>query len=121
MKAWLLVALIVSATTAGQVLQSAGMRRHGEVRAFHPSALGRLIGRLASSWHIGASVVCMAFSFFAFMSLVSVADLSFAVPATALSYVLQTVLAKYFLKERIDWRRWVGALLVSCGVALLAL
>jgi drug/metabolite transporter (DMT)-like permease len=34
---------------------------------------------------------------------------------------LQTVLAKYFLKERIDWRRWVGALLVSCGVALLAL
>ena len=41
----------------------------------------------------------MAVSFFAFIALLSVADLSFAVPATAASYVLETVLAKYLLKE----------------------
>jgi uncharacterized membrane protein len=63
----------------------------------------------------------MAVSFFAFMSLLRVADLSFVVPATAASYVLETVLARYVLKERIGRRRWAGALLVACGVALVAL
>ncbi len=66
------------------------------------------------------SVGCMAVSFFAFMALLAVADLSFAVPATAASYVVETVLAKWILKERVDSRRWAGALLVTCGVALLA-
>ena len=35
-------------------------------------------------------------------ALVSIADLSFAVPATAASYVFETILAKYVLKERIS-------------------
>jgi uncharacterized membrane protein len=53
--------------------------------------------------------------------LVSIADLSFAVPATAASYVCETILAKYILKERISGARWTGACLVACGVALLSL
>jgi drug/metabolite transporter (DMT)-like permease len=49
-----------------------------------------------------------------------VADFSFAVPATAVSYVLETIFAKYLLKEPVNWGRWAGASLVACGVALLA-
>jgi uncharacterized membrane protein len=63
----------------------------------------------------------MTVSFFAFIALLSVADLSFAVPATAASYVLETVLAKYLLKEPVALGRWAGASLVACGVALLSL
>ena len=117
---WLLIAIIVSATTTGEVLQSMGMKRHGELHDFRPSALGRLVAMLAQNKYIVASIVCMAISFFAFMALISVADLSFAVPATAMSYVLETILAKYLLKEQISWGRWAGASLVACGVALLA-
>lgn len=117
---WLLVATIVAATTAGEVLQAIGMRKHGELHDFRPSALGRLLAMLARNKYIIASVVSMAISFFAFMALISVADLSFAVPATAISYVLETILAKYLLKEQISWGRWAGASLVACGVALLA-
>ena len=40
---WLLVALIVASTTAGEVLQAAGMRRHGEVNDFRPGAIGRAL------------------------------------------------------------------------------
>ena len=40
---WLLVALIVAATTAGEVLQAAGMRRHGEIHDFRPGAIGRAL------------------------------------------------------------------------------
>lgn len=120
MMEWLLVALIVGATTAGEVLQAVGMRHHGEIHDFRPGALGRAGAAIARNRYIVASVVAMAISFFAFMALLSIANLSFAVPATAASYVLETLFAKFLLKEQVGWRRWAGASLVACGVALLA-
>ncbi len=118
---WLLVAIIVGATTCAELLQAFGMKNHGEIHDFRPGALGQSFGRVTRNPHVAGSVGLMAISFFAFMALLSVADLSFAVPATAASYVLETILARYVLKERISRKRWVGALLVACGVALVAL
>ena len=54
------------------------------------------------------------------MKLLSVADLSFAVPITAASVVIETILAKLVLKEHVTPMRWAGACFVACGVALLA-
>ena len=120
MRAWLLVALIVAGTVAGDTLQSFEMKRQGEVR-FRASGLGRLAAKLARNKYLILAIVCMAVSFFAFMTLVSEADLSFAVPASAASFVFETVLARLVLMERVDAKRWVGAALVAGGVALLAL
>ena len=44
---WVLVAVMVGATTAGEVMQAAGMRRHGEIRDFRPGAIGRALAVLA--------------------------------------------------------------------------
>ncbi len=118
---WLLVAIIVFATTFGEVFQTLGMKRHGEIRDFRPTALGRAYATAARNPFIIFSIVLMAVSFFAFMKLLTVSDLSFAVPATAASYVFETILARHILKEQVNRRRWTGALLVACGVALLAL
>lgn len=118
---WLLVAIVVIATTVGEVLQAIGMRDHGEIHDFRPGALGRVLAAVARNRYIVVSVLAMAVSFFAFMALLSIADLSFAVPATASTYVLETLLAKFFLHERVGWRRWAGASLVTCGVALLSI
>ena len=117
---WLLVAVIVAATTVGDVLKAKGMKEHGEIHEFGLGAFGRLLTMLARNKMIIASVFCMAISFFTFMALVSIADLSFSVPATAVTYVFETILARYVLKERITWVRWTGAYLVACGVLLLA-
>ena len=57
---WLLIAVIVGATTVGEVLQALGMRRHGEIRDFRPGALGRAAGVLVRNWMIAASVLAMA-------------------------------------------------------------
>jgi uncharacterized membrane protein len=62
----------------------------------------------------------MAVSFFAFMALVQRAPISLVVPASALQFVVETVLAKSLLREHLGKRRMAGALLVSCGVILLA-
>ncbi|MBZ5585469.1 MAG: DMT family transporter [Acidobacteriia bacterium] len=117
---WLLIGVIVAATTVGEVLQAKGMRHHGEIRDFRPGALGRAAAALARNRFVIGSVLAMAVSFFAYMGLLTVSELSFAVPATAITYVLETALAKYVLKERVTWRRWLGASLVICGVALVS-
>ncbi|HEY1336501.1 MAG TPA: EamA family transporter [Bryobacteraceae bacterium] len=118
---WALIAIIVTATTVGEVLQALGMRRHGEIRDFRPGALGRAAALLARNRFVIGSVVAMAVSFFAYMGLLTVSDLSFAVPATAVTYVFETILARYVLKEHVNWLRWAGASLVICGVALVSL
>ena len=118
---WALVALMVAATTAGEVMQAAGMRRHGEIRDFRPGAMGRALGALARNRFVIGGIASMAVSFFTLMKLLSMTDLSFAVPVSAVTYAMETVLAKYLLKERVNGLRWAGAALVICGVILVSL
>src|SRR5215471_3502538 len=117
---WLLIGVIVAATTIGEVLQAMGMRHHGEIHDFRPGAIGRAMALLARNRFIIGGILAMAVSFFAYMGLLTISDLSFAVPATAVTYVLETALAKWVLKEHVNGLRWAGALLVICGVALVA-
>jgi drug/metabolite transporter (DMT)-like permease len=121
MMRWIYVGVTVAATTVGEVMQAAGMRRHGEIRDFRPGALGRAASILARNRFVIGGVIAMAVSFFAYLALLTVSELSFAVPVTAVTCVLETVLAKYVLKERVSAIRWAGASLVICGVALVSL
>ncbi len=118
---WLLVLIVVGATTIKDVLQALVMKRHGEIHDFRPGALGSVFGILARNRMMIVSIVCSGISFFSFLRLVSIEDLSFAVPATALSFIFETILARWVLKERVGLERWMGACLVACGVALLSL
>jgi drug/metabolite transporter (DMT)-like permease len=63
----------------------------------------------------------MAITFFSFLAALSLADLSFVFPATALVYVIGTFGAKFVLGERVTSKRWAGTLLVCLGVALTSL
>lgn len=117
---WALVGVIVVCNTLGDVLNTAGMKRHGEVERFTPRALGHLVLSFFRNPLVMAGLGVLAVSFAALVVLLTVADVSFAIPATAVSFLLETLLAKMVLKERVGWRRWVGASLVACGVALLS-
>ena len=54
------------------------------------------------------------------MKLVSIAPMSFAVPMSAATFIPETLLAKYLLKEAVDWRRWIGAGLIAIGVVFVS-
>ena len=118
---WIYVAIIVVSTVASDLLQSWEMKRQGEVTDFGAGGIGRLLKLLLTKAPLIGSIVFLAISFYAFLALLAVADLSFAVPATALSLVAETVLARLLLKERVTPARWGGTVLVALGVALLAL
>ena len=114
---WALVATIVLSTIACDGLQSSAMKDHGEIRSVSPGRIARLFGQ----WRLALSVVFMALSFFSFTQLLAIADLSFAVPATALTIPAETFMARYVLRENVGLRRWVGAVLVAVGVLCLEL
>jgi drug/metabolite transporter (DMT)-like permease len=118
---WLLLALVVIPGTVGDVLMTMGMKRHGEIDDFGWRNLLSLLWDMVRNPYLIVGIVAMAVSFFALMALLSVAQLSFAVPATASSYLVETALAKYVLKEEVDAARWAGACLVTVGVVLASL
>jgi drug/metabolite transporter (DMT)-like permease len=119
---WAMVWTIVGSTVLADLLQSYEMKRHSVAADdLRPGRLPAVLGGLAQRGLLLLAVFFMAISFFAFMKLLSLADLSFAVPVTAASVALETVLAKLVLREKVTPLRWAGALSVACGVALLAM
>lgn len=116
MMKWLLVLMVICATTVGDVFRSLGMRQHGEIHDFRPGAIGSSFGMVARNKYVILSTCAMAVSFFSFMRLVSIAPMSFAVPMSAAAFIPETLLAKVLLKEAVDWRRWTGVGLILIGV-----
>jgi len=117
---WLLVLILVAATTAGDVFRSMGMKHHGEIHDFRPDALGRALAALVQNRYVIISTLSMAVSFFSFIKLVAIAPMSFAVPMSAATFIPETILARVLLKEQVDWRRWTGALLIAAGVVFIS-
>jgi transporter family protein len=116
---WILVGIIAACNTAGDVLNTAGMKRQGEVKDFTPRSLVQMVRRIVRNPFVLGGIAALGISFFALLSLLSIANVSFAVPATAVSYVLETFLARHVLKEQVGRRRWVAVTLVAFGVFLL--
>jgi len=116
---WLLLAVVVLTTVLADLLQSHEMKiavaAKGEKFGFRS-----LLRAIATRRNLILAIACLAVSFFAFLALVQTQPLSFAVPASAATFVLETVLARFILNEYVDARRAAGALLVLCGIVLLA-
>ena len=49
------------------------------------------------------------------------ADLSFALPLTAAVVSVRRMLARFYLREDVGTARWVGTLVITAGVAIVAL
>lgn len=117
---WIWVFVTVAAGTAGDLLSARGMNLHGEITDFRPSGIARVLRYIVTHKLVVSGIVCNAISFFSFIALLSTAELSFAVPATALSYIFKTILARWYLHEEIAWQRWAGTLLIAIGVVMIS-
>ena len=121
MKTALTLAIVILTGALGDVCIAKGMRRVGAISTLRLRELACIGKSVLSNGAFLLGILCMATSFFAFLAVLSWADLSFIVPATSLSFVVSTLGAKWLLKERISRLRWIGTLLVGLGVALVSL
>jgi drug/metabolite transporter (DMT)-like permease len=121
MKTAAMIAIVVLASSGGDLLITSGMKQVGEISTLMPRALLSIARKGLTNRNFLLGVLMMTISFFAFLAVLSWADLSFVIPATSVGYVVSTVGAKFVLRERIDRLRWIGTILVCLGVALLSL
>jgi len=119
---WAGIAAIVVTATTGDVLQARAMKEIGDLGAIRKSQgiLQVARGVLTSPWFM-SGLFFMALAFFSLLVTLSWEDVSLVGPASAsLTFIANALAARLFLKERVDHRRWLAALFVAGGVALLA-
>ncbi len=122
LRLWTAIGILVLSSSAGDVMLSAAMKRIGDLDAIR-SAHGLLAvaSRVVREKLFLIGLCCLIFSFFCLLTALSWGDVSLVAPASAsLTFICSIILAKFFLKERVDHRRWIAAALVCVGVALLA-
>jgi drug/metabolite transporter (DMT)-like permease len=118
---WGAILAIVFASVVGDVLLSRAMKQVGDVGALRRrEGLWTVIVRVLGNQNFVLGVAAMAVAFFSLLFALSWGDVSLVAPAAAsLTFIGNAFAAKIFLHERVDQRRWIAAVLVAGGVALL--
>jgi drug/metabolite transporter (DMT)-like permease len=116
-----MVGAIVLTATAGDVLLASAMRAVGDLDQIKAErGLRGTIWAVVSESRFLAGGTFMALSFFSLLFSLSHADVSLMAPAAgSLTFVSNAVAARWLLHENVDRRRWLAAIFVCCGVALL--
>jgi drug/metabolite transporter (DMT)-like permease len=119
---WSAILAIVFASVVGDVLLAHAMKQVGDVGELRKrEGFFAVIGRTLGNSNFFFGVMAMAVAFFSLLFALSWGDVSLVAPAAAsLTFIGNAVAAKIFLRERVDRRRWIAAMLVAGGVALLA-
>jgi len=118
MREALLLFLVVVSGTGGEICVTRAMKHVGEVTDFRPLALVRVILRAMKVTWMWIGIAMMALAFFSLLAVLSIENVSFVVPVTALNYAAGALGGRFFLGERVTPRRWAGVLLVCIGVTL---
>jgi len=111
-KKYLVLLAVMCFGSIGDALLKRGMDAFGPVDLQRP---WHVVAALANPW-ILLGIFCLVAFFSSYLTALSWADLSYVLPATALGYVLVTLFGKYFLHENVSPLRWLGVLLITCGV-----
>jgi len=106
--------LFLGLRSFGNLWIAMGSRHLTRVLSVNPSAY---LGSMLDPW-VALGIVTLILSLFARMALLSLADLGFVLPVTAVGYILAAVLGKYFLAEQVSPQRWLATLLIFGGAAL---
>ena len=118
---WGGIAAVVIASTVGDILQAQAMKEIGDfglIRESHGTV--EVIRRVITDAGYMVGLGFMAVGFFSLLITLSWGDVSVVGPASAsLTFIANAFAARLYLKERVDRRRWIAAVFVACGVALL--
>jgi drug/metabolite transporter (DMT)-like permease len=113
----LFVALIVFGNTVGNLLLAISM---SQMPSFLSTGLEDYIALVLSNAFFLTGTCLITLSMFAQLSMYTWADLSYVLPVTASGYVLTAILSKFFLQENVSISRWIGVVVISFGVFLVA-
>lgn len=116
LRKYLVLLAVVVFAACGDVSLSRGMKMFGAV------SLRNLPAIFAAVWNpwVGLGILLLCGFFASYLSALSWADLTYVLPATAVSYILMVLLARFLLHENVTVWRWLGVALITTGVGLVA-
>jgi drug/metabolite transporter (DMT)-like permease len=109
---------VVILGTCGELCMARAMRSVGEFHDFRLPALRSFLGRAILSGWMWIGLAMMTVAFFSLLGMLSIENVSFVVPVTALNYAVGAAGASFFLGERVDKQRWLGVAVVCLGVTV---
>lgn len=112
---YLLIALVVTLTSLGQVLQKLGADRGLKEAVSFRQTVAALF-----QWEIILAVICLASAVAVWLVVLYMMDVSKAFPFISLGFVVVLLSARFYLQESIPWNRWLGVVFIVAGISLLA-
>lgn len=117
-KTYVLLVLMVLFGSVGDVLLSKGMKQVGEVTDWSLRGLSGVFLEIFTSPTIWLGITCLILFFVGYMLVLSWADFSYVLPATAISYAIVPLLGYLLLGEMVSSVRWAGVAFICLGVML---
>ena len=119
---WGGILVVVFFSVVGDILITRAMKQVGDVHElWRRSGWWNVVVRVLSNPNFFLAVTAMTVAFFSLLFALSWGDVSLVAPAAAsLTFIGNAFAARIFLHEKVDRRRWIAAILVAAGVALLA-
>jgi uncharacterized membrane protein len=117
-RTYLFIAFIVILNPLGNTLLRAGMNRAGAPSHWTPEALALFFWKAFQSGAVWLGITLLILFFICYMLVLSWADYSYVLPASAASYVVVALLGSTVLGEHVPLRRWVGIGFICAGAVL---
>ena len=116
LRRYLILGGMVVFGAVGDVCLSRGMKGIGAVSV---SSLYQLVPAVFNPW-VSVGILFLLGFFISYATALSFADLTYVIPATSFGYVLIALMSQFLLDENVTVMRWIGILLVSGGVGVVA-
>jgi hypothetical protein len=117
-KTALLIFLMVVFGSSGDTLMGKGMRSVGPPAAWSVAPVVAFLSQAAGSPAAWMGFACLLLFFLSYMLVLTWADFSYVLPASAAAYAVVPLLGHFFLGEEVSPLRWAGVVLITLGVGL---
>jgi uncharacterized membrane protein len=111
LKTWSVLLFFLALKAAGNSWMAWGMKQVPERMSMDPA----LYLRAMLNPFVAMGIAALILALLTRMALLSLADLSYVLPVTAIGYVIAVFLGKVFLHETVSSQRWMGTLLIFGG------
>jgi uncharacterized membrane protein len=113
-KTYFILLFFLALKAGGNSAMAVGMKQVPEQMSLDPT----LYLHAMLNPFVAMGIAALILSLLTRMALLSLADLSFVLPVTAVGYVIAVVIGKMFLHETVTPQRWLGTLLIFGGALL---
>jgi uncharacterized membrane protein len=116
LRVWAILFLFIALKSVGNLSLAWGMKHFPQVMSANP------IPYIQAMFNpfVALGVVALILALLMRMALLSLADLSYVLPVTAIGYVIAAFMGKTFLNEVVSSQRWLGTVLIFAGAALVS-